>query len=89
MLSDANTRSLHDIEVGALADGVPSLVRAFRCDRPGEPPARIALDANQVVLGRGDLGVARRDDELMVSVPDDSMSTVHARLVRRHHGFAS
>ena len=88
MLSDANTRSLHDIEVGALADGVPSLVRAFRCDRPGEPPARIALDAKQVVLGRGDLGVARRDDELIVSVPDHSMSTVHARLIRRHHGFA-
>lgn len=36
-----------------------------------------------VVFGRGDLAVARRDDALVVSVPDGRMSMVHARLIRR------
>ena len=86
--SGADTVSVHDVEVGDLTDGVPSLVRAFRCDRPFEPPARILLGGvARGVLGRGELGVVRRDDELVVSVPDDRMSTVHARLVRGAHGF--
>jgi DNA-binding NtrC family response regulator len=67
---------------------VPSLVRAFRCDRPFEPSARILLDAvSRVVLGRGELATTRRDRDLVVNVPDDRMSTVHACLVRRDHGF--
>jgi DNA-binding NtrC family response regulator len=88
-LSSADgTLSVHDVEVGSLAEGVPSVVRAFRCDHPLEPPARILLgDMTHVVLGRGDLGVTRRDGALVVSVPDDRMSTVHARLVRRDHRF--
>jgi transcriptional regulator with PAS, ATPase and Fis domain len=45
------------------------------------------LGAKHVVLARGDLGVVRRGDELVVSVPDDRMSTVHARLTRSDHGF--
>jgi len=80
--------SVHDLEASSLADGVPSLVRAFRCDRPFDPPSRILLDGvKRVVLGRGDLGVTRRDHDLAVTVPDDRMSTVHARLIRGDHGF--
>jgi predicted component of type VI protein secretion system len=40
-----------------------------------------------VVLGRGDLGVARAEDALVVSVPDERMSRAHARLVRCDDGF--
>jgi transcriptional regulator of acetoin/glycerol metabolism len=86
--SDPGTVSVQDLDVGGLADGVPSLVRAFRCDRPFEPPARILLDGvKRAVLGRGDLAITRQDRDLVVTVPDDRMSTVHARLVRSDRGF--
>lgn len=63
-------------------------MRAFRCDCPLEPPAGIQLGGvKHVVLGRGDLGVARADDALVVSVPDDRMSRAHVRLVRRDDRF--
>ncbi len=84
-----DTVSVHDIEVGSLGDGVPSLVCALRCDRPYEPPARIVLSGvQQVVLGRGDSAVFRRGDELVVQVPDDRMSTHHGRLIRSDRGFS-
>jgi DNA-binding NtrC family response regulator len=88
-LSSADgTLSVHDVEVGNLAGGVPSIVRVFRCDQPLEPSARILLGGvTQLVLGRGDLGVAREDGGLVVSVPDGRMSTVHARLIRRNDRF--
>jgi DNA-binding NtrC family response regulator len=86
--SGDSTQSVHDVEVASLAEGVPSIVRAFRCDHPLEPPARIQLEGRKhIVLGRGDLGVAGRDDALTVSVPDDRMSRVHARLIRRDDRF--
>jgi DNA-binding NtrC family response regulator len=86
--SSDSTRSVHDVEVGSAARAVPSIVRAFRCDRPLDPPARIQLEGmTHVVLGRGDLGVARGGDALVVSVPDDRISKLHARLIRRDDGF--
>jgi sigma-54 dependent transcriptional regulator, acetoin dehydrogenase operon transcriptional activator AcoR len=82
------TVSVHDVEHDVPLAGVPCLVRALRCDRPLEPPARIMLeDVSRVVLGRGDLGHARDGDELVIRCPDDRMSSVHARLVREGQAF--
>ena len=67
---------------------MPSIVRAFRCDCPLEPPARIQLGGvTHVVLGRGDLGVARAGGALAVTVPDDRMSRAHAQVIRRDDRF--
>jgi DNA-binding NtrC family response regulator len=71
------TVSIHDaakVTVG----GVPCLVRAFRCDVPLAPPARIYVSTDEVVIGRGELAVTPA-----IRVPDGAMSTTHARLVRR------
>lgn len=77
------TVSIHDAPKVAVR-GVPCLVRAFRCDAPLTPPARIYLSMGQTVIGRGALAVATVDGVLEIRVPDGSMSTVHAKLVR--HG---
>jgi DNA-binding NtrC family response regulator len=84
VVTEASTVSTDDVDVGNLVDGVPCLVRVLRCDRPLEPPMRIALDdASDVVLARGEHAVERDGGSITVKVPDDRMSTRHAELVRR------
>ncbi len=71
-----STVSIHDaakVEVG----GVPCLVRAFRCDAPAAPPARIFIRAD-IVIGRGELSTTPD-----IRVPDGAMSTTHAKITRQ------
>ncbi len=77
------TVSIHDAAKLAVG-GAPCLVRAFRCDVPLAPPARIYLPVGQAVIGRGALSSGAGSDGAEIRVPDDGMSTVHARLSRRN-----
>jgi DNA-binding NtrC family response regulator len=82
------TLSAHETDVESVVDAVPSLVRVLSCDRPLEAPVRIPLDdVMQVELGRGDLAVERSGVKVTARVPDDRMSTAHARLTRRDRRF--
>src|SRR5688572_14505768 len=82
------TLSAHETELESVVDAVPSLVRVLSCDRPLEPPVRIPLDdVMRVDLGRGDLTVERTGIQVTARVPDDRMSTTHARLTRVDRRF--
>ncbi|MBA2538653.1 MAG: sigma 54-interacting transcriptional regulator [Deltaproteobacteria bacterium] len=81
------TVSIHDGARVAVA-GVPCLVRAFRCDAPLDPPARIYFGAaTSIVIGRGDLIATITGTGLEIRVPDNGMSTNHARITRRDGGW--
>ena len=82
------TLSVHEDDVDDIVDTVPSLVRVMSCDRPLDLPIRIPLDdITQVTFARGASNVERVANEVMVSIPDSRMSTVHARLRRIDRGF--
>ena len=76
------TVSVHDDGTAEL-DAEPCLVRVLRCEAPLDAPVRVPLQgATSIVLGRGDAEVTRAGSEITVRVPDDRMSTIHARLAR-------
>lgn len=76
------TVSIHDVKAVEVTGG-PCLVRAFRCDRPLDSPARIPFgSASEVIVGRGNLDVSTNGPTITVGVPDDRMSTSHARFLR-------
>jgi DNA-binding NtrC family response regulator len=81
------TVSVDDDQV-VTPDGVPCLIRVLRCDVPLERSLRIPLDVvTTVELGRGDPAIERGAGEVAVRIPDDRMSTVHARMIRDGRRF--
>ena len=88
MVADSETVSVHDVLVSNLTDGVPSLTRVMSCDRPTAASERIALDDMvEISFGRGDAGIERTGDRLAIRIPDERMSTSHARIVRADRRF--
>jgi DNA-binding NtrC family response regulator len=69
-------------------DGVSCLVQVLRCDVPLERSVRIPLEhAATVELGRGDPELASERDRIVLRIPDERMSTAHARLIRDGRRF--
>jgi transcriptional regulator with PAS, ATPase and Fis domain len=79
----ATTETLVD-DTGAPAAPGPYLVLALECARLGAGSARYSLAGiDEIRIGRGTERAARRRARtLVVEVPDGSMSTEHARIVR-------
>jgi transcriptional regulator of acetoin/glycerol metabolism len=78
------TRSLHDEAHGADRAVAPCLVFALDCAHPAERPWRVGLrEVDEVVIGRGaERSVERRGATLVVTLPDESVSSLHARVRR-------
>jgi DNA-binding NtrC family response regulator len=82
------TLSVHETDAESVVDAVPSLVRVLSCDGPLAAPVRIPLDdVMQIELGRGELAIERNGLQITARVPDDRMSTAHARLTRLDRRF--
>jgi len=79
----SSTLSVHDDSGPSIDEAAPCLVRAFRCDRPLDPPERVILDrVGEVTIGRGDVHAQRRaGGRLEIDLADERMSTSHARLI--------
>ena len=79
----SKTVSLHDESAGGPRQPSDCLVFAFDCARPHDHPWRVALEGmDEVVIGRGRRSVRRLERTAVVSLPDASVSSVHARLRR-------
>ena len=83
-VSSAQTVSLHDEGESKSRDVADCLVFALDCARLHAHPWRVSLaGVREVVIGRGEAReVQRLDDTAVVSIPDTSVSSVHARLRR-------
>jgi transcriptional regulator with PAS, ATPase and Fis domain len=87
--SSASTVTQKKHRRGAQSQPLPHLFVAMHCGSPLEAPSRHALHSvDEVCIGRGRTPRALRHDEggkarLKVSLPDDQVSSAHARLVSR------
>jgi DNA-binding NtrC family response regulator len=86
------TVSLNDASLaGVSLEGGPCLYQVLECDQPLAAPRQLALTGvSAVVIGRGERGSERtgvRGRELVVRVPDEKMSSSHARLEATGRGF--
>jgi transcriptional regulator with PAS, ATPase and Fis domain len=82
------TVSANDLEA-VNVEGSPSLVRVLRCGHPLEPSLRVPLDGVSIIeLGRGELAATSAGDRVVLAVPDERMSSSHARWVRDGRRFA-
>jgi transcriptional regulator with PAS, ATPase and Fis domain len=83
-VASSDTVSLHDESRSATRDPADCLVFVLDCAHPHERPWRLSLAGlDEVVIGRGpDRSVQRIDRTAVVTIPDTSVSSVHARLRR-------
>ena len=71
------------------ASRMPRLIAAFECRRPLSPGLRVSLrDVDEVTIGRGtERRWTRAGRILRITLPDQEMSRLHVRLVRRPDGW--
>jgi len=77
-----------DGEPGDGARNVPQLVFLARCDATETPSQRHLLEGiDEVLIGRGDPSIRRRNGVLALDVPDTRMSRRHARIACSRGGW--